>query len=115
MKNNKKGYSIFPRLGNLSHFYTPPHDSGGVLWFQNGRPFVRPSACRTSVRPSVRISFPENNLSKYQWNFAKLGMCIDIMEIWFGIASGQISSIFDEVICPRDVVVSFPYNNLSNY
>ena len=37
--------------------------------------------------------------------FSKLGMCIDIMEIWFGIANGQISSIFDGVICPRHVRV----------
>ena len=28
-------------------------------------------------------------------------MSIDIVEIWFGIANGQISSIFDGVICPR--------------
>ena len=26
-------------------------------------------------------------------------MCIDIVKIWFGIANGQISSIFDRVIC----------------
>ena len=32
-------------------------------------------------------------------------MCIDIFEIWFGIANGQISSIFDRVICPP---FSFP-------
>ena len=51
---------------------------------------VRPSV----VRPSVRFSFPDDNLSKHQWNFTKLGMCIDIVEIWFGIANGQISSIF---------------------
>ena len=31
----------------------------------------------------------------------KIGMCIDILELWFGIANGQISSIFDGVICPR--------------
>ena len=34
----------------------------------------------------------------------KLGKCtcIDIKEIWFGIANGQISSVpvFDRVICP---------------
>ena len=48
-----------------------------------------------SVRPSsVRFSFPEENLSKHQWIFTKLGMCIDIVEIWFGIANGQISSNF---------------------
>ena len=69
-------------------FYTPLLDSGGVLWFHVG------------VRPSV-FSFPDDSFSKYQWIFAKLGMCIDIAEIWFGIANGQISSIFDGIICPR--------------
>ena len=78
------------------HFYTPSHNSGGVLWFHVGHPCVRPS-----VRPSVRFLFPDDNLSKLQWIFTKLGMCIDIVEIWFGIANGQILSIFDGVICPR--------------
>ena len=27
-------------------------------------------------------------------------MCIDIVEIWFRIANGQILSVFDRVICP---------------
>ena len=61
---------------------------------------VSPSVC-PSVHPSVRFSFPDDNLSKHQWIFTKLGMCIDIVEIWFGIAIGQISSIFDGVICQR--------------
>ena len=51
------------------------------------------------VRPSVRFSFPDDNLKKHQWIFTKLGMCIDIVEVWFGIANGQILSIFDGVIC----------------
>ena len=56
----------------------------------------------SSVSPYVRpFSFPDDNLSKHQWIFTKLGMYIDILEIWFGIANGQISSIFDGVICPR--------------
>ena len=38
---------------------------------------------------------PHDNLSKYQWIFTKHGMCIDIVEIWFWIAVGQILSIFD--------------------
>ena len=46
------------------------------------------------------FSFPEDNLSKHQWIFTKLGMCIDIVDIWFGTANGQISSNFDVVICP---------------
>ena len=58
---------------------------------------VRPSV----VRPSVRFSFPDDKLSRRQWIFTKLGMCIYIVEIWFGIANGQISSNFDRVICPR--------------
>ena len=53
-------------------------------------------ACDTSV-----FSFLDDNFSKYQWIFTKLGMCIDIVEFWFGIANGQISSIFDRVICPQ--------------
>ena len=35
---------------------------------------------------------------RYYWIFTKPGMCIDIVEIWFGIANGQISSIFDRGI-----------------
>ena len=49
------------------------------------------------------FSFLDDNLCKHQWIFTKLGMCIDIVEIWFGIANGQISSNFDGVICPRQV------------
>ena len=54
-----------------------------------------------SARYTPIFSFPDDNLSKHPWIFTKLGMCIDIVEIWFGIANGQISSIFDGVICPR--------------
>ena len=46
---------------------------------------VRPSY----VGPSVRFSFPDDNLSKHQWISTKLGLCIDIVDIWFGIANGQ--------------------------
>ena len=47
-------------------------------------------------------------MSKYQWIFTKLAMCIDIVEICFGIAIRQILSIFDRVICP--VHKWFPFN-----
>ena len=53
---------------------------------------VRPSS--TSIHPSVQFLFLDDNLSKHQWIFMKLGMCIDIVEIWFGIVNGQISSVF---------------------
>ena len=51
--------------------------------------------------------FPDDNWSKYQWIFTKLGLCIDIVEIWFGIATGQISSISDRVICPQHIRIFF--------
>ena len=51
------------------------------------------SACHMSD-----FLFPDDNLSKYQWSFTKLGLCIDIVEIWFWIANGQISSIFDSYL-----------------
>ena len=85
------------------HFYTPPHNSGCVLRY-HGCPCVcacvHPSICRTSVCLSI-FFFSDDNLSKYQWIFTKLSVYIDIVEIWFGIVTGQISSIFDRVICLR--------------
>ena len=40
-------------------------------------------------------------MSKFQGILTKFGTCIDMKEIWFGIANGQISSMFDRVICLR--------------
>ena len=78
-------------------------------------PSVCPSVRLTSVRLSV-FSFPDDNLSKGQWIFTKLGVCIDIVEIWFGIINWKISSIFERVICPRDrSVFSFLDDNFSKY
>ena len=56
---------------------------------------------------SVCLSFLDDNLSKHQWIFTKLGMCIDIVEIWFGIANRQFSSNFDWVNCPRHAHIFF--------
>ena len=71
---------------------------------------------RVSARPSsVRFSFPDDNLSKHQWIFTKLGMCIDIVDIWFGIANGQISSIFTELSALDTPIHSFLDDNLSKY
>ena len=47
------------------------------------------------------FSIPDNNLSKSQGILTKFGTCIDMKEIWFGIANGQIPSVFDRVICPQ--------------
>ena len=51
---------------------------------------IRPPVSRTSVR----FSLPNDNLNTHQWICTKLGVCIDIVEIWFGIANGQILSKF---------------------
>ena len=63
------------------------------------RASIRPSV----VRPSVCILFQDDNLSKHQLIFTKLGMRIDIVEIWYGIANGQILSNFEGIICLRHV------------
>ena len=73
--------------------YTPPHDSGGVLCFHVGCPCVCPSV----VCPSVRFSLPDDNLSKHQWIFTKLSMCIDIVEICLGLLMGKFHQIFTEL------------------
>ena len=62
------------------------------------------SVCLSVVCPSFHLSvfsFPDVNWSKYQWIFAKPGVYIDIVEIWFWIANGQISPIFKGVFCLR--------------
>ena len=47
--------------------------------------------------------FLDDNLCKCQEILTKLGTCFDIQEIWFGIANGQNSSVFNRVICPQHI------------
>ena len=35
------------------------------------------------------FSFPDDNFSKYQRIFTKLGICVNIVEVWLMIANGQ--------------------------
>ena len=58
------------------------------------------------------FSFPDN-LSKDQWIFTKLGVIIDIVEIWFWIANGQISSFLTELSASNTSIFSFQDINLS--
>ena len=53
-----------------------------------------------SAHDRAVFSFPDDNFSKYQWIFTKLGVCINIVDTWFEIVNGQIWSILDRVICP---------------
>ena len=43
-----------------------------------------------SARDMPIFLFPDDNFCKHQWIFTKLGVCIDMLKIWFGIANGQI-------------------------
>ena len=47
-----------------------------------------------SARYTSIFSFPDDNFSKYQCIFTKRGICIDNVEIWFGLANVRISIIF---------------------
>ena len=42
-----------------------------------------------SAQDTPIFLFPDDNFSKHKWIFTKLGMCIDTMEVWFGIANVQ--------------------------
>ena len=89
-------------------FYTPPHNVAAYYGFTlDVRVSVRPSVICTSVRPFLFL-FPDDNLSKHHWIFTKFGMCIDIVDIWFGIANGQISLNLYGVICPRHAHIFVP-------
>ena len=51
-----------------------------------------------SARQKSIFLFPDGKLNKGQWILIKLSMCIDILEIWFEIANGKISAIFDSYL-----------------
>ena len=43
---------------------------------------------KLSVRDTSALSFSDDNLSEYQWSLTKLGLWIDIVEIWVEFAVG---------------------------
>ena len=77
-----------------------------ILW-KSGLELLMGKFCHILTESSAwHISvdlFLDDSLSIYQLIFTKLCMCINIVEIWFGIANGQILSVFDRVICPSHV------------
>ena len=85
------------------HFYTVPCNSGRVLWFHVGCSCVCLSVPLLYVRPSVRLYFHFRMITWVNINgfFTKLSICINIVEIRFGIANVQISSVSDRDIRPR--------------
>ena len=77
--------------------------SGLVLLMGKFRQFLT----GLSARHTFIFLLPDDTLSKYKWIFAKLGMCIDIVEFWFEIVNGQSSLIFVRIIGPPCVSVFF--------
>ena len=65
-----------------------------VHWFCGDQFGIANEQISLSAHMSV-FSFSDDNFSNYKWIFTTLGMCIDIVEIWFGIVNGQILSNFD--------------------
>ena len=63
-----------------------------------------------SARSTSIFSFREDNLSECQWIFTKLGMCIDIVEIWSWIANGQFCQFLIELSAHNTSVFSFQDN-----
>ena len=64
------------------------------------------SACSQSIRLSV-FSFLDDNLSKCRQIIAKLFVCIDIVELWFGIVNGKISTVFWQSYLPEIIPYFF--------
>ena len=50
---------------------------------------------------------PDDNLSKCQGILIKLGTCIDIKKIWFGIANGQILSFLTELSVCNTIMAGY--------
>ena len=52
------------------------------------------------VHVSVRLFFlfTDDNLSKHQWIFTKLGVCVDLVKIWFGIVMDKFRHSFTELL-----------------
>ena len=73
------------------------------------------SMCPSVICLSI-FSLPDDNLIKYHWIFAKIFMCIDIVEIW--LMGLQMRKFFFHQfltqLSAQDMpVFSFPDNSLS--
>ena len=73
-----------------------------VLWYRIGRLCV----CPFSISRSV-FSFLNDNLSECQWIFTKLGMCIDIVKIWFRIANGRLCRFLTELSAHDTIMAGY--------
>ena len=66
-----------------------------------------PLVIELSDRDMPIFSFPDDNLSKRQWIFTKLGMCIDIVEIWIGIVMGNFRRCLTELSAHNTIMAGY--------
>ena len=82
-------------LINLNGF-SPNLTCALILW-RSGLRLLMGKFCQFLTNKSARdtsiFSFPDNNLSKYQWMFTKLAACIDIVGHWYGIATRVVQKV----------------------
>ena len=103
---------LYTFIGWKCTFYTPPHSGGGVLWFHVGRPCVRPSVRRTSVRPSVfrfrMITWV--NINGFSPN---LVCALIVWRYGLGLLMGEFRQLLTELSARDTPIFSFPDYNLS--
>ena len=83
------------------HFYTPPHDSGGILWYHVGCP---------CVRPSVR---PNDNLKNVNGFSPNSGCALILWRSGMGLLMGQFRQFLTALSARDTSVFSFPDYNLT--
>ena len=57
------------------------------------------------IHLSVCFSFPDDNLSKHQWIFTKLGMCIDIADL--GLLMDKFCQIVAELSAHNTIMAGY--------
>ena len=67
----------------------------------------------TELPATHLYSLLDDNFSKYQWIFMKLGMCIDVMRICFGLLIGKFCQLLTELSAPNTSIFLFPDDNLN--
>ena len=93
---------------NSQHFYTPPHNSGRVLWFHVGRPWVRPLYVRPSVFRFQMITWV--NINGFSPN---LVCALVLWRSGLGLLMGKFRQFLRELSARDTPIFSFPDYNLS--
>ena len=89
-------------------FYTPPHDSAGVLWFHAGRPCVRTSVRQSYVRPSVfRFRMITSNISGFS---PSLVCALILWRSGLGLLMGKFRQFFITELSTRDTIMAGYYS-----